>query len=310
MPAVMVIILAVSAGHSALPGQDRMVNPELSALVPELESWTEEERLSFFPDNLFEYINGAAESYLSYDFQELLVVRFIRQARDAAANLSLEIYDMGSGLNAFGIFSAERYPGNPPVEIGDAAYQEGEALNFMAGRYYVKILAFGAGEDTAAVARQLAEKTASAVKEKTGLPAMLSVFPSENMILQSERYIKDNFMGHSFLHDGFTALYKVGDQEALAFLVDASSEKEAEEMLESLLDFHLQEKLIPAKIASGYHIKDRYDQHLFFTRIGKVICGVSRIPDGMEKEGERLIKALSDALSERMAGKAGKASRV
>jgi len=48
---------------------------------------------TFRPDNLFEYINGAAEAYLSYDFKGLIVADFGADA--SKATLTVEIYDMG-----------------------------------------------------------------------------------------------------------------------------------------------------------------------------------------------------------------------
>ena len=100
-----VLFLAPAAGLA----QAREGSPELAALVPRVDAWTPSEApRSFFPENLFEYIDGAAESYLSYEFRELLVVDLVKKGTEAT--LTLEIYDMGSPVNAFGIFGAERYP--------------------------------------------------------------------------------------------------------------------------------------------------------------------------------------------------------
>ena len=136
-----------SGAPGSAASQTRPASPELAALVPQLAAWTlSEAPRSYFPDNLFEYIDGAAESYLSYDFRELLVADLEKKGTDAT--LTLEIYDMGLPLNAFGIFAAERYPENKVVALGDLGYLEGEALNFLSGRFYVKMLAFGLGEAT------------------------------------------------------------------------------------------------------------------------------------------------------------------
>jgi hypothetical protein len=80
-----------------------------------VDAWTRTEApRSFFPESLFEYIDGAAESYLSYDFRELLVVDLEKKGTEAT--LTLEIYDMGSPVNAFGILarSATRRTGPSP----------------------------------------------------------------------------------------------------------------------------------------------------------------------------------------------------
>ena len=158
-------------GPPGAPGE-----PELAALVPRLEGWSPTEAVrSFFPDDLFEYINGAAESYLSYDFRELAVADFGRTGTDAT--LTLEIYDMGEAVNAFGIFGAERYPDNAAVPVGDLGYFEGEAMNFLAGRFYVKMLAFGLGDGTEPFLRQVGLKIASGIKSGGGLPRLVTAFP-------------------------------------------------------------------------------------------------------------------------------------
>ena len=97
---------------AAAPAQERSGSPGLAALVPKLEGWAlSEAPRSYFPETLFEYINGAAESYLSYDFRELVVADL--QKKGTEATLTAEIYDMADPVNAFGIFGAERYPEKP-----------------------------------------------------------------------------------------------------------------------------------------------------------------------------------------------------
>jgi hypothetical protein len=199
-----VFFLALAAGLA----QGREGSSELAALVPRVDAWTQSEApRSFFPESLFEYIDGAAESYLSYDFRELLVVDLEKKGTEAT--LTLEIYDMGSPVNAFGIFGAERYPENRAVSIGELGYLEGEALNFMTGRFYVKMLGFGLGEETGSVLAGVGAQVAAAVKVKGSLPAFVLAFPKENLVAQSEKYIKKNFMGYEFLRHGFVATYKV-----------------------------------------------------------------------------------------------------
>ncbi len=291
-------ILAIFAAGSPLPGlglgQERKASPAIAALVPAAEGWKEDEaRQSFFADTLYEYIDGAAESYLSYDFRELLVVQLKKAASEAT--LTVEIYDMGTPTNAFGIFGAERYPENKPVAAGDLGYLEGESLNFMAGRFYVKLLSFGLGEATADSLTGYAVKVAGAVTEKGALPPLLRVFPAENLVARSEKYVRKNFLGFEFLHDGYLATYKIGGQDIEGFLAEAASEKEAEESLGRYLEFLAKDKQVPEKIALGYHIRNRYSQHMYIGRVRNILCGVMRVPDGLGAAGEACFKALVDA---------------
>lgn len=289
---VVALLLSAWAG----PAQDRAAGPELSALVPAVEGWAEaEERQSYFPESLFEYINGAAESYLSYDFEELLVVQF--EKGGTGASLTLEVYDMGDPANAFGIFSAERYPENEGVAVGDLGYLEDEALNFVAGRFYVKLLGFGMEEGASSLMTGIGGRVAEAVKDKGALPRALRLFPAEGLIARSEKFVKKNFMGYEFLRDGFTASYMLEEREIEAFLIPAVDEPAAEGMLGKLLDSLAKDKQVPEKIALGYHVKNRYGQHLFVGRVGQVLCGVTRVPEGLEAAGEKLLERLARSVA-------------
>jgi len=292
--AAVLVALAVLSPLS-VRGQERRPNPALAALVTPAEGWKEDEaRQSFFPDNLYEYIDGAAESYLSYDFKELLVVQLKKEGGEAT--LTVEVYDMGTPTSAFGIFGAERYPENRAVAVGDLGYLEGESLNFMAGRFYMKLLSFGLGEGTAAALTGYAATVAGAVTEKGGLPPMLGAFPGENLVARSEKYIRKNFLGYEFLHDGYVATYRIGGQDVECFLAEAASEKEAEEALGRFLEFLAKDKQVPEKVALGYHVKNRYSQHMYIGRVRNILCGVMRVPEGLESEGEKCLKALVDSV--------------
>lgn len=287
-----VLFLAPAKGLA----QAREGSPELAALVPRVDAWTQSEApRSFFPESLFEYIDGAAESYLSYDFRELLVVDLEKKGTEAT--LTLEIYDMGSPVNAFGIFGAERYPENRAVSIGELGYFEGEALNFMTGRFYVKMLGFGLEKETESILAGVGAQVAAAVKEKGALPALVLAFPRKGLVAQSEKYIKKNFMGYEFLRDGYVAAYKADGREVEGFFIEAGSEKDAQGMLDKLLEALAGDKQTPERIALGYHSRNRYAQHLYIGRVRNVLCGVMRVPDGLEAAGGSLLEALTAALA-------------
>lgn len=292
-----VLALPCLLAPAAAAPQARAGSPEMAALVPKPAGWalTEAPR-SYFPDDLFEYIDGAAESYLSYDFRELLVADF--EKTGTKATLTVEIYDMGLPVNAFGIFAAERYPESKPVSLGELGYVEGEALNFLDGRYYVKMLAFGLDAATESVLAEFGAKVAAGIKPGGGLPPFVRAFPGENLVARSEKYVKKNFMGYEFLHDGYVASYRSGGKELEGFIVDAGSEKDAASMLSSLLAALAADKQTIDKPASGgTHARNRYGQNLYIERVGNVLCGAMRVPDGLEPAGQALLRALSSALA-------------
>lgn len=77
--------------------------PEIHVPVP--GGWTAvDQEYRYGREDLWEYINGAAELFLTYRFRDLVVADF--EQGDGALTISL--YDMGSPLDAFGIYETEK----------------------------------------------------------------------------------------------------------------------------------------------------------------------------------------------------------
>ena len=95
-------------------------------LAPEVENYT--------PENLYEYIDGASELYISYGFEKL----FTRRYQSGQPDITVDLFDMGDPGNAFGIFAhSQEAPGQ---EVGrDSEYLDG-LLRFWQNRYYVSLL--------------------------------------------------------------------------------------------------------------------------------------------------------------------------
>jgi len=262
--------------------------------VPEVKGWElAEQPQTFLPETLFEYIDGAAESYLGYDFKELRVFQFKGKER---ASLTVEVYDMGIPKNAFGIFSVERSPEGRSVPVGLQGYQEEGALNFLTGPYYVKLICYDAGETTPIVLESFARAVEIKAGEKGSLSPLLEAFPREGLIARSERFILKNFLGYSFLHDGYTANYQLQDFEFDCFFIEGRSENEAAAMLRQYLA-GLAKNNPPAKeTAAGYQVRDKYALNVYLGRVGRLVYGVMRIKDGAEGTGEKYRAALLKAL--------------
>ncbi|NPV82205.1 MAG: hypothetical protein HPY46_01285 [Candidatus Aminicenantes bacterium] len=271
---------------------------DLKSLLPRVDGWKfQDEPQLFSPGTLFEYIDGAAEAYLSYDFKELVVAQYQKDGTETT--LTLEIYDMGLPLNAFGIFSSERYPDNPDVNIGNAGYLEEEVLNFISGSYYLKLICYNGGEQTADHLRQFAREVESRIKDKGSLPEVFRLFPAENRVKNSEKFIKKNFMGFDFLSQGYVVLYRQGQAEYEALIIDCGSPAEAASRLQKLVAFYAGEKNPFLKEDSRYHQKNAYGQHVLLARAGSCLYGFSRVPDDLlpsvlkqfEKMGQKLAAA-------------------
>ncbi|MFO7865906.1 MAG: DUF6599 family protein [Candidatus Aminicenantes bacterium] len=285
---VFLLAASLSWGGFLRDGQE---GEDLKSLLPDISGWKMmEEPRYYLPESLFEYINGAAESYLSYDFQKLVVVQY--EIEDGGSNVSLEIYDMEKPLKAFGIYSAERFPDNRFVDIGTQGYLEEGILNFLAGRYYVKMLCFDCGEDWSDYLKTFAGRIEEKIGGEFEFPAPAKAFPDENLIANSQKFILENFMGYGYLHSGYQADYEINGNEFTAFIIQGTDEEDAQHMLEQYLDSKKDQKT--GQTDAVHHIKDRYYHNIYITRTGSYVCGAMKIQDGMEDTGKSYLDSLAE----------------
>jgi len=274
------------------------VPADLAALLPKPAGWTMTEEVQrFLPSSLFEYIDGAAESYIVYDFRELVVGQYKVQGGEAA--MTVEVYDMGSPRNAFGIYGTERYPESRFLDLGVQGYVEEGALNLLAGRYYVKLLCFEGGSAAEGHLKSFAAAVVKAAGDPGGFPPELRAFPREGLIPNSEKFILSNVLGFKFLSNGFVARYETGGQEFEAFLIVARSAEEASSLRTQLL--YQLSKTGEGVVAmdTGVRVKDRYLDNVILAQSGSYLCGVTKIKDGAEKAGDKVVAGIVQALRSR-----------
>ncbi len=265
----------------------------LHFLLPDVVTWKiPEAPQDYFPEILFEYINGAAEIYLSYDFKELTVGQY--EKGDSNASLIIEIYDMGTEINSFGIYSAERFPDSQFISLGSQGYLEEETLNFIVGKYYVKLLCFDSGEDSADFLKLFSQEVVKRVKDKGTLPPALAFFPKQGLVRNSEKFILRNFMGYSFLHSGYLANYKLEDLEFDCFLIEGENADDAQNMLKKYLEKKGKQSV--EEISTGFRIKDRYYHNIYLARVENYLCGVMKIKDESLEVGDKYFGMLIESL--------------
>ncbi|MCK4427516.1 MAG: hypothetical protein KAW16_03420, partial [candidate division Zixibacteria bacterium] len=61
-------------------------------------------------NNLFDYMDGGAELYLAYDFQALVMQRYLSDSKYPVKknSITIEIYQMNSSPDAYGLFSFDQ----------------------------------------------------------------------------------------------------------------------------------------------------------------------------------------------------------
>lgn len=159
---------------------------------PAIEGWTRTGDVSTYDaDNLWEYIDGAAELFIEYDVQTCM-------AADLSSGdivVTVELYDMATPLDAFGVFKREHpAPGMSIPEATAAAIAPPYQALLLKGATYAKVNAVE-GELTAEAGRRLLEELASALPGQTGYPSELEQLPANGMVEGSEGYKPRGYMG-------------------------------------------------------------------------------------------------------------------
>jgi hypothetical protein len=280
---------------------------------------------TYGPSNLYEYIDGSADLFLSYGFVGLAVGDYVptavaqvpKPAGKSEGWISVDVYNMGTPLSAFGIFGAERPNDKPvaqvsrPAEAGQEPLQSGaqgycsEGLTaFWKGHYYVKVSLIE-GEDRAA-ARRLAELTAERIAAEPAMPAELGRLPADNRVPGSERYAKKDALGHKFLVEVVSANYKLGDSLATLHIADLGSPEKAAEGLAKLREFEASTAEVadlPGVGAGCFAVRDTYYGEMVAARSGRfLVIGVS------EKAKREALRDLVGAGVQQVVGMAGASS--
>jgi len=174
-------------------------------LFPEIPGWKMKisDRV-YNSGDLWELINGAADIFLSYYFEDLHIAEYSKKDQ----LIRVELYRHKSYDDTYGIYTAERMPDYPQVSLGSQGYKSQGVLNFFAGNYYVKIMSAGVEETNEETIALVADKVESQLAQPDKMPDLLSKFPEEGKVALSDSYIAQNFMGYSFLHNAFTVKYE------------------------------------------------------------------------------------------------------
>lgn len=196
------------AKPAAVPAAEKT---KLAKLLPDpraLAASAEEPR--FYSSDLYRYIDGGAEAYHMFD----LVAMVHCEYKPKDAEVTVDVYDMGTALNAFGIYSAERSPDYHFIPAGAEGYIDENILRFLQGPFYVKLSAFSDKLKTKPILESFAGDISRRIGQGKSLPAALALFPERNLVARSQKYVKKAPLGHEFLAPASTATYAFGGKES------------------------------------------------------------------------------------------------
>jgi hypothetical protein len=192
-----VVLLALLAGLIAgtrMTAMPQSITEFVKALPDKVDRWNKVEPPgTYTPQTLSSYIDGGAELYLSYNFKGSLAVKY----KDASENeITVDIFDMGSSDDAFGVFAHTRETN--AKDFGQGSEYAAGLLTFWKGRFYISVLAYPETPASKNAVTTLGQAIAGAIQEEGPVPPILALLPPENLQPETVRYFHHYIWLNSF----------------------------------------------------------------------------------------------------------------
>jgi hypothetical protein len=232
---VVLIVLGYKAVELTVPKNDYAMSPKrLAMIVNDLtpKNWRIYDKIMHFTaENLYEQINGRAEYYIAYDVIGMTFASY-EEIADSHFSINLSIYDMGTPINAFGVFSGERSSESQPLELGREAYRSGADYYIWQGQYYIQIMASNTSEELKYIGSELAKKLTNLLPDSGESVWGLAVLPMADRVPRSIQYFLVDAMGLDFMRNTYTAKYYKGETVVSIFLSKEDSSESAQKTLQ------------------------------------------------------------------------------
>ena len=203
-------------------------------LVPgsALEWKAADDGIIYDSNTLYDYIDGGAELYISYGFVNVFSLEYVQEGQPV---IHVEIFDMGSSYNAFGVFSNTTETVNSEVGQG-GQYMMGSLL-FWKDNFFVSIFTDYENNVTKTAMLNIAKHIDEAIPATGQKPGLIQFLTSEYLEQESIIYMihhawqnyyhylsDENTFNISADNDAVLAKYRTNEIASLALLIDYKSE--------------------------------------------------------------------------------------
>ena len=204
----------------------------------DIVNWKLSSPVKIYDNNtIFDYIDGAAELYFAYNFIKVASAEY----KNGQTSIMIDVYDMTTPENAFGIYSLNRYQDANYVSIGNEGILTGTNLDFWKGNYYCKVYSFDQSEKYQKDVTDFGNKMASRIIDTGEEPAIIEKLPPNGLIPKTARFFtkklgldnihfvsEDNLFGLDGETKGAVAEYKLNENRFSAFIIEYTSSQKAD----------------------------------------------------------------------------------
>lgn len=242
-----------------------------------IEGWEKPAEIDvYYPETLWDIINGAADVFMAYDFRELYWGEYINSS-DNDIYIVMEIYRQGDPVNAFGVYSQERPRVPRLTDIGVQGYTAPGVLHFFVADCYVKIRSHDRSEETASAMEKMARHVSGLLDQNPEFPVITDMLPEEGREEFSGQFINTNFLGHPFLSRAFVSTYSIDGKSFNLFVIENETREKAGQMLADYYQFGRQDA---DGLSEGIHrINDRWNGEVGIVWKDNLLYGYYNLED-------------------------------
>lgn len=227
-------------------------------------------------DNLYEHVDGHAEYFIGAGFAGLTLMEYAAaDSKSAEAELQAEVFDMGNSIQAFGVLSDEAGDSAKPVSVGTMAFGNPGGINFIRGRYYVKITAYNPKAPLLRFAREFSSTLPAAPAGRDSFD-IFSRLPDLGKVNKT-RFVKEGYRGLDFLRNVIEREYSSGDKKITVALM-AGSGQQIKALQSSFFDYFKKSGMNYEKAEKDglqfYRVTDKYEGNWFLIPSADAIFGV------------------------------------
>jgi len=246
---VLITLLSIKGGMSSMISKSHADPLEgLQASLPkQIMDWKVKEDNVYDDTTIFSYIDGSGEVYRAYNMRKCLSRRY---TSPKGPDIVLDIFDMGSSEDAFGVFTHDR--DGEPVNVGQEALYRTGWLSFWKDRFFVSVYMEEETDAAEKAVKKIGEAVASRITSQGPKPGILLLLPQEGLQGKSVRFLHHYivlnyhffFSNQNILNlgpdtDAVLAKYQRGDEYARLLLVEYPDIKTGAKSLNSIFRHYL-----------------------------------------------------------------------
>ncbi len=247
------------------------------------EGWTIKDKITSYTEkDLYKYINGEAELYYPYGFHQLATAVYVRTDNPETA-IVVDIYEMGSPMDAFGIYSRYRDPDEESVTIGTEGFVNESQLLFAKNRYFVRLSPSGTVTMEKSIFLACAHSISKNIPDDQSPQKALNVIGIPEIVPKTETYIAQGVLGYAFFKKGLIADALLDGNTIRIFVIledsSQSSEQAFNEYKAYLEKSHAEFSLTTDGDVSTIIARDPLYKGLTLVRSGSFLIGAAKLAD-------------------------------